>query len=105
MPSVLLKFSRRVIYVFNFRNFLSDIVFDIYLTAKQYKKSFYAFCSEKVITIDAIEDLYNVEVLNNQTQVVCNFDKILAGSKEICIVNVTGFYIVKVGDRKDIVYC
>ena len=88
---------------------ISLLAYDIYSTSKErgeyYKKPFYAHCSEKAIIINARETLENIEILDNQAQVICNFDKILAGSEELCFVDVFGFYVVQAEDRKDVVKC
>jgi len=77
----------------------------MYKMQQENKQLFYAYCSEKTIIINAREQLQSVEVLNNQSQVVCRFDKIPAGSEELCIVEADGFYVVEAENRKDVVEC
>ncbi len=88
---------------------IAFVVFDMYSTFRgeqeKYKNSFYAHCSEKAIIINANGDLHNVEVLNNQSHVVCSFDGIPANSEELCVVETEGFYIVKAENKKDVVEC
>lgn len=66
---------------------------------------FYAYCRYKTIVIHADRDLADIKVLDNRSNQLCLFEKIPAGSEEICNVESYGIYIVQVGDHKRVVEC
>jgi hypothetical protein len=68
---------------------------------------FWARCeeTEKVITIEARQDLTNVSVEDKEGNVICYFNKIKAGSSEVCFVNATGVFTVEYNDWKKVVVC
>ncbi len=67
---------------------------------------FWARCeeTEKVIIIEARQDLTNVSVKDREG-IICSFDKIKAGSSEVCFVNATGVFTVEYDDWKKVVVC
>jgi hypothetical protein len=70
-----------------------------------YKSDFYVYCSDKTVVINAFKDLQNVEVQNAKGKVFCSFAQIPADSDELCVVDNTGFYVVKVANKKKVVEC
>jgi hypothetical protein len=52
---------------------------------------FYAYCRHKTIIIHADRDLADVRVLDNRSNRLCLFEKIPAGSEEICPSRATGY--------------
>jgi len=79
-------------------------------TEKPWKYSippFWARCeeTEKVIIIEARQDLTNVSVKDKEGDVICSFNKIKAGSSDICFVNATGVFIVEYNEWKKVVVC
>jgi hypothetical protein len=47
----------------------------------------------------------NIRALDNRSNRLCLFEKIPAGSEEICPVESYGIYMVQVGDYKRVVEC
>jgi hypothetical protein len=66
---------------------------------------FYAYCRHKTIVIHADRDLTDIRVLDNRSNQLCLFERILAGSEEICPVESYGMYMIQVGDYKRVVEC
>jgi len=66
---------------------------------------FSAYCHHNAIVIHANQELEDVKVLDNSSKEVCFFERISAGSEELCMVEYHGFYIVQARDHKDIVGC
>lgn len=75
------------------------------MAAPYQQRPFSAYCDDMAIVISASRDISDVRVLDNQTRVVCSFDKIPAGSEELCLVDSHGFYVVQSGDYNDVVRC
>ena len=79
-----------------------------YLIRPPYSVSrpFHAYCiMDKAIVINALEDIEDVIVLDNRSNMVCAFNKIKNGSEELCIVSGHGIYIVQYNDFKEVVKC
>jgi len=66
---------------------------------------FYAYCRWNAVLIHANQELRGLRVLDNRSNVICSFERIAAGSDELCMVGGRGFYAVQVGDSKKIVEC
>jgi len=64
-----------------------------------------AYCSHGAVIISANEELEDVKVLDNRSRIICIFDKIPRGSKELCLTGGQGFYVVQWRDFKDVVGC
>jgi len=47
----------------------------------------------------------NIRALDNRSNRLCLFEKIPAGSEEICPIESYGIYMVQVGDYKRVVEC
>ena len=64
---------------------------------------FWARCegTEKVIIIEARQDLTNVSVKDKEGNVICSFNKIKAGSSEVCVVNAAGVFMVEYNDLEE----
>jgi len=65
----------------------------------------HAHCSDKAIIIHAERELLDVKVLDNRSNLLCSFERIVKGSEELCMVDSFGVYVVQVEDFKDIVIC
>ena len=81
------------------------LYFRVYSEAPYKPQDFYAYCQDKTIIISANKDLTDVEVLDNQSKVVCGFPRINANSDELCSVDSIGIYQVKYESLKKIVSC
>lgn len=66
---------------------------------------FNAYCTHGAIIVHANQELRDVRVLDNRSNQVCGFEKIPAGSEELCMVEDRGVYVVQAGDHKDVVSC
>jgi|Deesub1362A_J573_1020465.scaffolds.fasta_scaffold00374_15 hypothetical protein len=68
---------------------------------------FWASCeeTEKVIIIEVRHDLTNVSVKDKEGNIICSFNKIKAGSSEVCFVNGTGVFTVEYNDWKKVIVC
>jgi len=66
---------------------------------------FHAYCRYNAVIIHANQDLENLEVLDNRSMRLCSFDRIRAGSEELCAVGGSGLYVVQAGEYKKIVEC
>ena len=66
---------------------------------------FNAYCRHNAVIIHANREIRDVRVLDNSSNQVCFFEKISAGSEELCMVGSRGVYVVHAGDHKDVVEC
>ena len=66
---------------------------------------FYAYCRHKTIVIHANRDLTDIRVLDNRSNRLCLFERVPAGSEDICPVKSYGIYVIQVGDYKRVVEC
>lgn len=66
---------------------------------------FKAYCRHGAVIIHANWEIRDVKVLDNSLSQVCFFEKIPAGSEELCMVEGRGLYVVQVGGHKNVVEC
>jgi len=66
---------------------------------------FNAYCRHNAVIIHANQEIRDVRVLDNSSNQVCFFEKIPAGSEELCMVGSYGVYVVQAGDHKNVVEC
>jgi len=66
---------------------------------------FNAYCRHNAVIIHANQEIRDVRVLDNSSNQVCFFEKISAGSEELCMVEGRGLYVVQAGDHKNVVEC
>lgn len=66
---------------------------------------FYAYCSHKTVIIHADREIQDVRVLDNRLSQVCFFNRIPAGSDELCPVKDYGIYVIQSGEYKRAVEC
>jgi len=52
-----------------------------------------------------MDDSTNISVKDKEGNVICSFNKIKAGSSEVCFVNATGVFTVESNDWKKVVVC
>ncbi len=66
---------------------------------------FNAYCRHNAVIIRSNQELKDVRVLDNSSNQICFFERIAAGSEELCVVGSRGLYVVQAGDHKDVVEC
>lgn len=65
----------------------------------------YAYCRYNAVVVHANQEIMSIKVLDNRSNQICFFEKIPAGSEELCMVGDYGFYVVQLGEYKDVVEC
>ncbi|MCS7125936.1 MAG: hypothetical protein NZ929_03395 [Aigarchaeota archaeon] len=69
-------------------------------------RPFTSHCSfSRVIIIEAHQELRDIRVFDNSSNLICSFDKIVKNSEEMCNVKYYGVYMVQHTEFKDVVEC